>query len=408
MFSFKGFFTKEKNTHLEHLEDDIINRGSKGGDNAINFLKSVRNMLAGSSGKKVNMSVKWDGAPAIICGINPENGQFFVGTKSVFNVTPKINYTSADIRRNHSGELANKLSIALRELSKLRISGILQGDFLFSKSDLKSATIDGENMITFTPNTITYAVPVDSDIGKRILRARMGIVFHTSYSGKTMKSLTAGFGTVSGKSGISSVFLADAAYKDVSGSAKLTSSELSTFDARIRMAEGSLLKAGPMLDEMSKTTSDSLSVGFRLKTFFNHYIRNTQGNMAKVKTLVDMFREYYQSVLQAEIDAKKTDSGKQKYKNILNTNLRFIDRNKQALYFAIASHVTLQNAKNFLVSKLSEIQSIGHFLRTPNGYRVTAPEGFVAVDRVAGAVKLVDRLEFSRANFTAEKDWVKG
>jgi len=408
MFSFKGFFTKEKNTHLEHVEDDIINRGSKGGENAINFLKSIRNMLAGSSGKKVNMSVKWDGAPAIICGINPENGQFFVGTKSVFNVTPKINYTSSDIRRNHSGELANKLNIALRELKKLNISGILQGDFLFSKSDLKTATIDGENMITFTPNTITYAVPVDSDIGKKISRARMGIVFHTSYSGKTMKSLTAGFGTVSGKSGISSVFLADAAYKDVSGSAKLTSSELSQFDARIRMAEGSLIKAGPMLDEMAKSSSDALSVGFRLKAFFNHFIRNTQGNMAKVKTLVDMFREYYQSILQAEIDAKKTDSAKQKYRDILNTNLRFIDRNKQALYFAIASHVTLQNAKNYLVGKLSEIQSSGHFLRTPNGYKVTAPEGFVAVDRVAGAVKLVDRLEFSRANFTAEKDWVKG
>ena len=408
MFSFKGFFTKEKNTHLEHVEDDIINRGSKGGENAINFLKSIRNMLAGSSGKKVNMSVKWDGAPAIICGINPENGQFFVGTKSVFNVTPKINYTSSDIRRNHSGELANKLNIALRELKKLNISGILQGDFLFSKSDLKAATIDGENMITFTPNTITYAVPVDSDIGKKISRARMGIVFHTSYSGKTMKSLTAGFGTVSGKSGISSVFLADAAYKDVSGSAKLTSSELSQFDARIRMAEGSLIKAGPMLDEMAKSSSDALSVGFRLKAFFNHFIRNTQGNMAKVKTLVDMFREYYQSILQAEIDAKKTDSAKQKYRDILNTNLRFIDRNKQALYFAIASHVTLQNAKNYLVGKLSEIQSIGHFLRTPNGYKVTAPEGFVAVDRMAGAVKLVDRLEFSRANFTAEKDWVKG
>ena len=408
MFSFKGFFTKEKNTHLEHVEDDIINRGSKGGENAINFLKSIRNMLAGSSGKKVNMSVKWDGAPAIICGINPENGQFFVGTKSVFNVTPKINYTSSDIRRNHSGELANKLNIALRELKKLNISGILQGDFLFSKSDLKTAKIDGEDMITFTPNTITYAVPVDSDIGKKINRARMGIVFHTSYSGKTMKSLSAGFGTVSGKSGISSVFLADAAYKDVSGSAKLTSSELSQFDAKIRMAEGSLLKAGPMLDEMAKSSSDALSVGFRLKAFFNHFIRNTQGNMAKVKTLVDMFREYYQSILQAEIDAKKTDSAKQKYRDILNTNLRFIDRNKQALYFAIASHVTLQNAKNYLVGKLSEIQNIGHFLRTPNGYKVTAPEGFVAVDRTAGAVKLVDRLEFSRANFTAEKDWVKG
>ena len=406
MFSFKGFFTKEKNTHLEHLEDDIINRGSKGGDNAINFLKSVRNMLAGSSGKKVNMSVKWDGAPAIICGINPENGQFFVGTKAVFNVNPKINYTTSDIRRNHGGDLADKLTIALRELKKLNISGILQGDFLFSKSDLKTATIDDESMITFTPNTITYAVPVDSDIGKKIKRARMGIVFHTSYSGKTMKDLKAGFGTVSGRSGISSVFLADAAYKDVSGSAKLTKAELSTFNARLRMAEGSLSKAGPMLDTMNK--SDSLSVGFRLKTFFNHYIRNTQGNMAKVKTLVDMFREYYENFLKAEIDSRKTDSGKQKYRDLLKTNLRFIDRNKQSLYFAIASHVTLQNAKNFLVSKLSEIQSIGHFLRTPNGYKVTAPEGFVAVDRGAGAVKLVDRLEFSRANFTAEKDWVKG
>ena len=408
MFSFKGFITKEKNLHLSHLEEIIIDKGSKGGENAINFLNSIRDMLAGSSSSKVNMSVKWDGAPAIICGINPENGQFFVGTKAVFNATPKINYTTSDIKRNHDGGLAEKLTIALRELKKLKITGILQGDFLFSKSDLKTEKIDGESMITFTPNTITYAVPVDSSIGKRISRARMGIVFHTSYSGKKMKDLRAGFGTVSGKSGISSIFLADAAYKDVSGSVKLTTSELATFNAKIRMAEGSLSKASSMLDEMSKSSSDALSIGYRLKTFFNHFIRNTQGNMAKVKTLVDMFGDYYENVLQAEIDSKKTEAGKKKYKDALKNNMNIINRNKQALYFAIASHVTLQNAKNFLVNKLSEIQSIGHFLRTPNGYKVTAPEGFVAVDRGAGAVKLVDRLEFSRANFTAERDWVKG
>jgi len=170
------------------------------------------------------------------------------------------------------------------------------------------------------------------------------------------------------------------------------------------MAEGSLSKAGPLLDEMSKT-SDALSVGFRLKAFFNYYIKNTQGHMAKVKNLVDMFRDYYQNIVKQEIDARKTESGKQKYRDILNTNLRFIDRNKQALYFAIASHVTLQNAKNFLISKMNEIQSIGHFLKTSKGYRVTAPEGFVAVDRQAGAVKLVDRMEFSRANFTMPKGW---
>jgi|TARA_R110002074_G_scaffold215751_2_gene385579 hypothetical protein len=403
VFSFKGFITKERNVHLEHLEDDIINRGSKGGENAINFLKSVRNMLAGSSGKKVNMTVKWDGAPAIICGINPENGKFFVGTKSVFNKNPKINYTTGDIRKNHSGALAEKLTIALRELSRLGIKGVLQGDFLFSQSDLKKANIDGDNMITFTPNTITYAVPVDSSIGKRIARARMGIVFHTKYSGKTLDSMTAGFGTVRGSA--TNVFLASAAYKDVSGSVKLTRGELATFNARLRMAEGSLQKAGPMLDELQKSTADALGIPFRLKTFFNHYIRNTQGHMAKVRELADMFRDYYINTLQTEIDSKKSDKGKQKYKDILETNLKFIDRNRNSLIMAIASHVTLQNAKNFLINKMSEIQNIGHFLKTSTGYRVTAPEGFVAVDRVAGAVKLVDRMEFSRANFTMPKGW---
>ena len=403
MFSFKGFITKDRNVHLEHLEDDIINRGSEGGRNAINFLKSIRDMLAGSSRAKVNMTVKWDGAPAIICGINPENGKFFVGTKAVFNKNPKVNYTTGDIRKNHSGDLADKLSIALRELSRLGIKDVLQGDFLFTQSDLKSINIDGEKMISFTPNTITYAVPVDSSIGKRIARARMGIVFHTKYTGKTLDSMTAGFGAVRGSA--TNVFLASASYRDVSGSAKFSSTELTQFNAKLRMAEGSLLKAGPILDEMSKSTSDGLGIPFRLKTFFNHYIRNTQGHMAKIKELVEMFRDYYINVLQAEIDSKKTDVGKQKYKDILKTNLQFIDRNRNALYFAIASHVTLQNAKNFLVSKMGEIQNIGHFLKTSSGYRVTAPEGFVAVDRVAGAVKLVDRMEFSRANFTMPKGW---
>ena len=403
MFSFKGFTTTDRNTHLEHLEDDIINRGSKGGQNAINFLKSIRNMLAGSSNKKVNMTVKWDGAPAIICGTNPENGKFFVGTKSVFNKNPKINYTNADIRKNHSGELATKLSIALRELSRLGIKGVLQGDFLFARSDLKKIDMDGDAMISFTPNTITYAVPVASNIGRQISRAKMGIVFHTKYTGKTLDSMTAGFGTVRGRA--TNVFLASAGYRDVSGQVKLTRSELTQFNARLRMAEGSLLKAAPLLDEMSKSSADGLSVGFRLKTFFNHYIRNTQGHMAKVRQLVDMFREYYVNILQAEIDARKTAAGKQKYKDMMKTNVRYIDRNKNALVMAIASHVTLQNAKNFLINKMSEIQSVGHFLRTSTGYRVTSPEGYVAVDKVAGAVKLVDRLEFSRANFTMPKGW---
>ena len=403
MFSFKGFFTKDKNTHLEHLEDDIINRGSAGGVNAINFLKSVRDMLAGNSGAKINTTVKWDGAPAIICGVNPENGKFFVGTKSVFNVTPKINYTTADIRKNHSGAVAQKLSVCLNHLSSLNIKQILQGDLLFT-NDKKMAAIRGEKMITFTPNTITYAVQADSNIGKKIARAKMGIVFHTMYTGRDMKSLSASFGNVSG-SGNSRVFVASAAYKDDSGSITFTKSELTKFDAQLRMAEGSLGRASKILDEMTKRATDPLSVGFRLKAFFNHYIRNNKGSMAKVAVLQDMFRDYYENVLKTEIDQRKTEKGKQKYRDILANGLKYINQNKSGLYMAIASHVTLGNAKNTLIQKMNQIQQIGHYIKTGTGYRVTAPEGYVAVDRVAGAVKIVDRLEFSRANFTLPKGW---
>ena len=403
MFSFKGFFTKDKNTHLEHLEDDIINRGSAGGVNAINFLKSVRDMLAGHSGAKINTTVKWDGAPAIICGVNPENGKFFVGTKSVFNKTPKINYTTADIRLNHSGPVAQKLSVCLNHLSSLNIKQILQGDLLFT-SDKKSASIDGEKMITFTPNTITYAVQANSSIGKKIARAKMGIVFHTMYSGRDMKNLSASFGNVRG-SGNSRVWVASAEYKDDSGSITFTKSELTKFDAQLRMAEGSLMKASKVLDEMTSRATDPLSVGFRLKAFFNYYLKNNKGGMSKVRVLQDMFRDYYENILKMEIDARKTDKAKQKYKDILANGLKFINQNKSSMYFAIASHVTLANAKNTLIQKMNQIQQIGHYIKTGTGYRVTAPEGFVAVDRVAGAVKLVDRLEFSRANFTLPKGW---
>ena len=400
MFNFKGFLTQDKNTHLEHLEDDIINRGAAGGDNAINFLKAVRNMLAGS-GQGTNMTVKWDGAPAIICGINPENGKFFVGTKSVFNVNPKINYTSRDISRNHGGVVAQKLEVCLANLKRLNIKGILQGDLLFT-NDKKVISIDGEKMLSFTPNTITYAVPQNSGIGKRIANAKMGIVFHTQYNGKKMDSLSASFGTVTGSSN-RNVFLASAAYQDTA--VLFPKSELSKFDAQIRMAEGSLRKAAPILNLMSKNITDDLSVGYRLKTYFNHFIRNSNSSMDKVAVMQKQFRDYFESVLQAEIDKRKTPAGKAKFIKAKADGLKFIDSNKQALYFAIASHITLGVAKTTLLQKMNQIQSIGNFIRTSTGYRVTAPEGYVAVDKVAGAIKLVDRLEFSRQNFTMPKGW---
>ena len=180
MQSFKQYLSESRNTHLEHLEDEIVNNGYDGGVNAVNFLSSIRDMMLGSSRSKLNVSVKWDGAPAVFCGINPENGKFFVGSKSIFNVTPKINYTNRDIDRNHGGGLADRLKVCLAHLPRLGIKGIVQGDLLFTPGDIKNVSIRGEKAIAFTPNTITYAVPQDSPLASRILRAKLGIIFHTT------------------------------------------------------------------------------------------------------------------------------------------------------------------------------------------------------------------------------------
>ena len=398
------FITEDKNTHLEHLEDEIINNGSKGARTSIEFLKSIKKMLQGGKGGS-NVSVKWDGAPAIFAGTNPENGKFFVGTKSIFNATPKINYTVSDISRNHGGALADKLAVALKYLPKLGIKGVLQGDLLFT-DDKKNAVVNGEKSIIFTPNTITYAVPVAStSMYSRIKSAKIGIIFHTSYSGKTMKGLKASFGaSVGGLRKNSNVFFDNASYKQ-SEDPGLTKAEEKQFDAIIRMAEGSIYKGAAFIDKIKKDKGP-LSLGVQLKTFFNTYIRAGQ-KIGNTSALTNNFEVYFRDKLKKEINDKKTDKAKQKYEEILEAGMKILRPNRKGLYFAIASYITLQTAKGILLSKLKGIQSIGSFMRTKNGYKVTSPEGYVAINK-GNAVKLVDRLVFSQANFNVAKDWVKG
>ena len=405
MQGFKTVLLEDRNTHLEHLEDEIINNGSSGARTSIEFLKSIKKMLQGGKGGS-NVSVKWDGAPAIFCGINPENGRFFVGTKSIFNATPKINYTVSDISRNHGGALADKLAVALKYLPSLGIKGVIQGDLLFTSDDKKMANVNGEKSIVFTPNTITYAVPVAStSMFNRIRSAKIGIIFHTSYKGKTIKTMKASFGaSVGGLRQNKNVFFDDARYKQAEDPG-LSKGEEKRFDAIIRMAEGSIYKAGAFIDKIKKDQGP-LSLGVQLKTFFNTYIRSGT-KIGNAKALTNNFEVYFREKLKKEIDGRKTDKAKQKYEEILEAGMKILRPNRQNLYFAIASYITLQTAKSMLLSKLNGIQSIGSFMRTGDGYKVTSPEGYVAINK-GSAVKLVDRLVFSQANFNVAKDWVKG
>jgi Family of unknown function (DUF6267) len=397
---------QDKNVHLEHIEDEIINRGVAGGRDAINFLRSLRDMLAGHSASKVNITTKWDGAPAIFCGINPENGEFFVGTKSVFNKDAKLNYTDDDIDKNHPGEgLNDKLKVALAFLPKLGIKGILQGDMMFTKADLQRKQIDGEDYITFQPNTIVYAVPIDSKLAKVMMAAQLGVVFHTSYSGKTMADMKASFNIDIGRlQTTKDVWFRDASFTDTSGSATFTEVETKEI-TRLLSSAGRTFQGINSMTLNRISASDVYST--YIKTFYNTKVR-AGVKITNTRQHTQEMIKWIEEKLNKSIQEAKKEDTKQKRISEKNQIMRFFRNASSDLILMFDFMNEIIDAKLMIVRKLETIKSIGTFIRTEDGFKVTAPEGFVAVDRLKGsAVKLIDRLEFSQANFNAAKNWSK-
>ena len=407
MLRFKEYLIEAKegkNLHLEHLEDEVLNNGINGTRAAINFLRSLRDMLAGSAKKSVNVSVKWDGAPAVFAGINPENDKFFVGTKGVFNKTPKVNYTDADIDANHSSAGLNaKLKVALKYLPKLGIKDVLQGDMLFTQDDFSTETIDGISYTTFTPNTITYAVPKES--ASKIEKSKMGIVWHTTYSGDTLQSMRASFGaSVKGLTKTNDVWFTDADYKDTSGTINFNKAETSTITSVLSQAGKTFSKFNTHFTKQLMSRQD---VVLLIKTFNNVKVREGQKISNTSKHSQELIK-YVGVKMQKNIDSVKTLKTKEAKQKIKDELISFLTSNKGNLKTIFDMQNLLTDAKNMIIRKLEKARGVmDTFIRTDNGYRVTAPEGFVAIDQMGDAVKLVDRLEFSQANFTAAKNWAK-
>ena len=409
--NFTQFLTEAKkegaNLHLEHLEDEILNRGVQGGRDAINFLQALRDMLAGHSQSKVNTTTKWDGSPAIFCGVNPDNNKFFVGTKGVFNANAKLNYTDDDIDTNHPGEGLNaKLKVALRYLPKLGIKGVLQGDMMFAKGDLSEKTLDGESYITFQPNTLIYAVPSDSKLAQTMRAAQMGVVFHTSYTGKTFADMKASFNIdIKNLTPTKDVWFRDAYFTDASGTASFTEEETKTITS-ILSTVGSTFKQTNAMSINRISSSDT--VREYIKTFNNTKVREGQkitNTTAHVRELL----KWVEEKLNKDIVSAKMEKTKRDKTMIKNEIMRTIRGSSNDLIKMFDMQNGMVDAKNMIIKKLQQLRQVtSTFVQTEDGFKVTNPEGFVAVDRLKGnAVKLVDRLEFSHLNFAAQKNWSK-
>ena len=400
-----------KNLHLEHLEDETINYGVDGGRAALNFLRSLRDMLAGSSRSSVNMTVKWDGAPAIFAGIDPSDNKFFVAKKSVFNVNPKLYKTEAEIDDDLSGTLNSKFKIALQEFSKLGIKGVLQGDLMFT-DDVETSKIEGVLYYTFQPNTIVYAVPVDSKLGSIIKKSKIGIVWHTTYTGNALEDMKASFGVnISGLKSPSSVWMDDATYKDTSGKSTFTSTETEKVTA-ILSAVGKTFQriSGPQLRKFIalQESMKGAIAGASLKTYNNSKVRAGE-KIKQPNQHAKGYEKWVEISIQKQIDKAKSPAGKKKYENVQKEYMREVRKYTGMLVQVITFQNLLVDAKMVIVKKLNSVKGLTDtFIKTANGFKVTNPEGYVAIDRVSGgAVKLVDRMEFSFNNFTAIKAWDK-
>jgi len=401
--NFSEFITEQKNTHMTHLEDKVLYGGVDGTRQAIFALRDMRDMLAGKKASKV--SVKWDGAPAIFAGTDPRDGKFFVAKKGIFNKNPKVYKTNQEIDDDTSGDLADKLKDALKYLPELGIKGVIQGDFLFGKGDVSKKKINGESFVTFHPNTIVYAVPVSQ--AKEIMSAKIGIVWHTKYTGNSFETMKADYGVnVSKLKKSKNVWSQDAMLRDVTN-ATMTKKETEQVNEY-------LSKIGKLFNQTSGTTLRTLESNQELakliEQFNNTYVRKGEvvGNTeAHTKKLIKWISDRYQK----EIDKRKTERGKQaqeaKRKKILDF---FSEENKVNLARMFEMQKLMVLAKLKLINKLNRLSNLETFVKTSKGFKTTGQEGYVAIDTFGGdAVKLVDRMEFSYNNFSPDivKGWDK-
>ena len=411
MLNISQYLTEDKegkNLHLEHLEDEVLNGGVKGTRGAINFLEALRDMLAGhATGRTVNLTTKWDGAPAIFAGINPENGKFFVGTKGVFAQNAKLNYTMADIDKNHpNAGLNTKLKIALQYLPELGIKGVLQGDMMFTKDDLKIEDIEDEKYVTFQPNTIVYAIPRHSKLADTVRSSKMGIIWHTTYNGEKMSDMKASFGAdIAGLKPSRNVWYRDASFVDASGTATFTQQETDALTAILSQA-GSLFRMISPRTLGIIGSNDSYKV--TIKAWNNSKVRAGQTIDNTSQHVAGLIASVESKLNKSILDAKKADT-KKKREMEKKVVMEFFKNNKNELKKIFDLQNLLVRAKNMIIHKLQQVRdSIGTYLRTDaSGLKVTSPEGFVCSDRMGNTVKLVDRMEFSQANFNATKTWSK-
>jgi hypothetical protein len=400
-------------THLEHIEDEMLNYGVDGCHAAVRFMRELLKMLGEKKGSGY-MQTKWDGSPSVVCGWDPESNDFFVANKSAFNVgVPKIAYNNEDIEQLYgTGGLAYSLKECLKYFPRMNIKGVVQGDVLFTDRDKKIETIDGIKYVTFRLNTLTYAIPFDHPLAKKAIQAKVGVVFHTHYQVPKYMDPSA-FRAMAGADVPENNDLPEVCqiFNDTPmAETAVSETILSKFARNTQVINRMCAICGPFLNNlvsnMSTTGDKKYHVASYLKQFFNDEVRN-QRNISSPQKTYKALGEFYYGKMTKVIDGLKSPKAKTEKRALMYAGLKYLEIMETQFNAMLTLYKKMQENKQLVIDELDRVENLGpvkYFVKTKNGYEVTNPEGYV-MHLDGDMIKLVNRLEFSYNNFTVEKDW---
>lgn len=381
--------------HQEHPEDNAI-RDHSGFEHAVSSLNAIHHALRTGDHGDTHISTKLDGAPAVVFGHHPKTGKFFVATKhAAYGSTPKLATSHDEIDKNfgHAPGLAKKLHAALDHLPKVTPKkGIYQGDFMHDESDRKEEGKD----ITFTPNTIKYHVGKNTPEGKKAAASKIGFAVHTEIHGDPDHPTTLQASPLRNHGSFKQ-------HKDVhlvSPEAKLGSGgHISSEDSM--KVQNHLEQAQKIHNKLHPTHHDIINQhDEHISTYINQTVRTGE------KPTTAGLRKHIQSRMQKDVDKLKSEKGKARATEKMNAALAHHDTHEKAFGKALQIHHHIQSAKNILVAGLNKAHGSENPMRQSIADKETDPEGYV-VQHKGRITKMVDRGEFSRANFAKPKEWKK-
>jgi len=382
--------------HLYHVEELVFFQGMEGAKKTIEiFSKGIEDI--GKHKTNLKTTAKIDGAPSTTAGWDPETGKFFVGTKSLFNKEPKINFTHADIESNHGHApgLAKKLKLALELLpSVIKKGNILAGDFMYDKDDLKSEVIDGSKVITFRPNTITYAVDKTSSLAQIIKKSKIGIIFHSSYTGQSIPSMSVNFSVSPSALKKSS----DVYFRTVD--LQLDTVAWSSEEEKKLKDDINILKK--TLNQLDANQINEIASNEKLSTTIMSYINSKVRNGKRFnKNEIGNLMDYIIQKFDKEKYKLKSAKGKENKENQKNEFIAILREYASTLYKLFQWSYAAEDIKHLFIKKLEEIEQpeMSYNLNTDGQYVKVGAEGFVISDSPDSSVKFVNRAVFSKNNF---------